>query len=660
MTPSLYDFTMLSHLFFLLCLPLWVSSVFLKIDPFQPNENRLLFQGDAISSYEAVLFSDPQYFCSVGWAIYKDAVPIWDSQTGKITDFTTHFSFTIDTQQVSNFGHGIAFFLAPPGFQIPPNSAGGYLGLFNKTYADSSTNQIVHVEFDTFSNEWDPNFEHVGININSLASSNFTRWNVSFHSGDIIDVWISYNSTSKNLSASWKYKYTSNSSEDTALNYQIDLMKVLPQRATIGFSASTGTFLEQHSLFSWEFNSSLDILSNPTSENNNNKGGKFNIVVVVVTPLGVLMMIIAAVSFTLVFRRLKQNKRKAEEENVEEVKLTSINEDFERGAGPRRFSRKLLAMATNNFSNKRKLGEGGFGAVYRGYLPDIDSTVAVKKVSRGSKQGRKEYITEVKIISRLRHRNLVQLIGWCHDKGEFLLVYEYMPNGSLDFHLFGRRSSHLAWGTRYNIALGLASALLYLHEEWEQCVIHRDIKSSNIMLDSSFNVKLGDFGLARLIDHDLGAQTTGLVGTLGYLAPEYISTGKASKESDIYSFGVVVLEIVTGRMSRTVIEEESHKGLVEWVWDLYGSGRLLVAVDEKLQSDYDKQQVERLMLIGLWSAHPDPNLRPSIKQAIQVLNFETRIPNLPTEMPIPFYCAPNFTFMTSKETSITVSLDVGR
>ncbi|KAE8675656.1 hypothetical protein F3Y22_tig00111650pilonHSYRG00257 [Hibiscus syriacus] len=147
--------------------------------------------------------------------------------------------------------------------------------------------------------------------------------------------------------------------------------------------------------------------------------------------------------------------------------------------------------------------------------------------------GKKEYVTEVKVIIQLRHRNLVQPIGWCHDRNEFILVYEFMPNGSLDSHLF-RDKDPLTWSVRYRISLGLASAILYLHEDWEQRVAHRDIKSSNVMLASSFNVKLGDFGLAKLMDHKLGPKTTGLAGTLGYLAPEYISTDRASKESDVY------------------------------------------------------------------------------------------------------------------------------
>ncbi|KAG6605138.1 L-type lectin-domain containing receptor kinase IX.1, partial [Cucurbita argyrosperma subsp. sororia] len=556
MATSSYVFSMSSRLLFVVVLLLYflassIDSVSFKIDRFKTNESNTLYQGDAMPSVGAVEFNNVKYLCRVGWVIYEDVVPIWDSKTGKATDFSTHFSFIIDTTIVKNYGNGLAFFLAPPGFQIPPNSAGGFLGLYNTTNSDSTLNQIVHVEFDSFSNEeWDPPFEHVGINVNSIHSSNSTRWNASLHSGDMADVWISYNSTTKNLSVSWKYQNSSSTSfENTNLSYHIDLTKVLPQWATVGFSAATGLNVERHTLFSWEFNSSLDLEKG--SEDN---GNKVDIIVGVTVSIGV-SIIMGIVAFVVIWR-LKQKKRKLEEENGNEVNLTSINDDLERGAGPRRFSRKLLAMATNNFSNERKLGEGGFGAVYRGYIPDLGLTIAVKKISRGSRQGRKEYITEVKIISRLRHRNLVQLIGWCHDKGEFLLVYEFMHNGSLDSHLFGRKSP-LVWGVR------------------------------------------------------------------------------------------------------NAMETGSHKGLVEWVWDLYGSGKVLMGVDEKLQSDYDRKQMECLMIVGLWSAYPDPNLRPSIRQVIQALNFETTMPSLPDKMPVAVYYAPS-TSMSSNEPPITSSLDMGR
>ncbi|KAJ0096942.1 hypothetical protein Patl1_28380 [Pistacia atlantica] len=185
-----------------------------------------------------------------------------NSHTGKLSDFTTQFSFSIDTLGRTPYGHGLAFFLAPVGFQIPPNSVCGYLGLFNATTAYSSANQIVMVEFDSFPNpEWDPPDvqDHVGINNNSIASAVYTRWNASFHSGDTADARISYNATTKNLSVSWTYRRTANSNENTSLFYIIDLMQVLPEWVTIGFSAASGENGQRFILQSWEFNSNLDI-----------------------------------------------------------------------------------------------------------------------------------------------------------------------------------------------------------------------------------------------------------------------------------------------------------------------------------------------------------------------------------------------------------------
>ncbi|KAJ8765635.1 hypothetical protein K2173_014757 [Erythroxylum novogranatense] len=523
---------------FLLLLP-FSCPVSFQITRFDPNDNTLILEGGATNFVGTIVFNSDLYMCQVGRVTYANKVPIWDRQSGKLTDFSTHFAFYIDVQGRQTYAAGFAFFLAPVGFHIPPNSAGGFLGLFNITTSDSSHNQILHVEFDTFPNpEWDPPVQHVGINNNSVVSATYTPWNVSLHSGDTADVWITYNGTTKSLYVSWKYQTTSVSQENTSLSYIIDLREVLPEWVTIG------------------------------------------------------------------------------KETAETVNLTSINDDLERKALPRRFSLNDLVSATRNFSDERKLGEGGFGAVYKGYLADLDITVAVKKISRS-----------------------IELIGWCHEGREFVLVYEFMPNGSLDSHLFGKKSP-LTWEVRYRIALGLASALLYLHEEWEQCVVHRDVKSSNVMLDSSFNVKLGDFGLARLMDHELGPQTTGLAGTLGYLAPEYISTGRASKESDVYSFGVVTLEIVTGRKAVDPLKHNAEMSLLQWLWDLYGSKNLSLAFDKKLRADFNAKHVEHLMIIGLWCAHPNHSLRPSIRQAIQVLNFEAALPNLPKNMPFPFYHVP--------------------
>ncbi|TVU06476.1 hypothetical protein EJB05_49693, partial [Eragrostis curvula] len=224
------------------------------------------------------------------------------------------------------------------------------------------------------------------------------------------------------------------------------------------------------------------------------------------------------------------------------------------GASPNRFSYDMLATATSNFSDSKKLGEGGFGSVYKGFLIKMNLDVAIKRMSKHSRQGWKEYISEITIISHLRHRNLVQLIRFCHTQDELLLVYKLMPKGSLDKHLHNQENI-LPWKHRYDIVLGIGSALWYLHQDCEQGVLHRDIKPSNVMLDESYTAKLGDFGLARLVDHTKETHTTEPAGTTGYMDPECTATGRFSMESDIYSFGVLLLEVACGRRPAIM-----HKG----------------------------------------------------------------------------------------------------
>ncbi|KAK9077853.1 hypothetical protein SSX86_006191 [Deinandra increscens subsp. villosa] len=599
------------------------ESLHFKITNFNSDAANILYSGDAaVSSNGTIHFNEVNYYTRVGHVKYANPVQIWDRKSGSLSDFTTHFTFIVDTLARSTYGDGIAFFLAPVDFQIPPNSAAGFLGLFNKTVTDSPRNQMIFVEFDSFPDkEWDPPFGHAGINKNSLRSANYTAWNASLHSGDPTDAWVTYNSTTYILNLIWGY-----GDVNTSLSYRVDLREVVPEWVSIGFSAATGTYVEKHMLQSWEFNSSLN-----TEQKHEDNSSKWKLTVGLLVPLAVII-----IGGVITCARFWSRRSKTAQVSLETVSLTSINDELQSGAA-KRFSYSELVSATSNFSDDQKLGEGGFGSVYKGYLPCEGMEVAVKKISHDSKQGKKEYMTEVKINSRLRHRNLVQLVGWCHDETQFLIVYEYMPNGSLDSHLFGKRSP-LEWSVRYKIAIGLASALLYLHEEWEQCVVHRDIKPSNIMLDSGFNVKLGDFGLARLVEHELGPRTTVLAGTLGYMAPEYISTGKTSKESDVYSFGVVALEIACGRKAMDSYWN-SNVSLVEWVWELHGKGEVLSGVDRLLGAEFDAQQVECLMMVGLWCAHPDRSRRPSIRQAIQVLKFESALPHLPMKMPVAMYCS---------------------
>ncbi|MQM20116.1 hypothetical protein Taro_053131, partial [Colocasia esculenta] len=301
---------------------------------------------------------------------------------------------------------------------------------------------------------------------------------------------------------------------------------------------------------------------------------------------------------------------------------------------PQEIPYHVLVSATNNFSEEMILGKGGFGPVYRGFLTDLAVDVAIKKLSERSQQGLSEYMAEVKIITQLRHRNLVKLFGWCQERGELLLVYEFVPNGSLDNHLF-KGSKLLDWSVRYKIVVGLANALTYLHDECDPCVLHRDIKSSNVLLDSKFDAKLGDFGLAKLFSIDESClRVTHPAGTRGYWAPEYVFLSKASRRSDVYSFGVVALEIACGRKAILVMEDDGEgyaRLLVEWVWELYGKGSILDAADKRLNGDFDQLQMERLLLVGLWCAQPDPRKRPWLRQAMNALLFPetTPLPELP-------------------------------
>ncbi|KAM4108856.1 hypothetical protein ACB094_03G076900 [Castanea mollissima] len=636
-------------------------SISFNFPSFNTANNNLTFQGeDALTKPDGRLYLTKDTLNgsiggSVGRALYHERVHLWDNSTGKpkVTDFTTNFSFII--QAVSQYaGDGLAFFISPFNSGIPNNSAGGYLGLFsNETAINGTQNQIVAVEIDTFKNPWDPSdsspYAHVGIDINSIVSNKSETLPPSMNitNGSTTIVRVSYDSTSQILSVFLTYA----TEPPISLSSIVDLT-ILPEWVSVGFSATTGMSIELHTILSWSFNSTLEagnVSTQPT-----NTGGGFNqtketgdqtnntgngstkknlaLIICLAVSSGVVSCGIGLLWFICWRKRAGGNTEDSDDDG-------NMDDEFEIGTGPRRFTYRELLNATNNFAERGKLGEGGFGGVYKGLLSESNVEVAVKRVSKGSKQGKKEYKSEVKIISRLRHRNLVQLIGWCHEQRELLLVYEYMRNGSLDSHLFGAKIM-LKWPVRYKIVQGLTSAILYLHEEWEQCVVHRDIKSSNIMLDSNFNAKLGDFGLARLVDHELGLQTTVLAGTMGYLAPECFTTGTASKESDVYSFGVVCLEIACGRKPVDPRAEPSKVRLVEWVWDLYGNGQLLEAVDKRLGMEFDEGQIKSLMVVGLWCCHPDPTSRPSIRQVMHILKFEASLPNLPSKLPVPMYVGP--------------------
>ncbi|XP_057428734.1 receptor-like serine/threonine-protein kinase SD1-8 isoform X2 [Lotus japonicus] len=288
------------------------------------------------------------------------------------------------------------------------------------------------------------------------------------------------------------------------------------------------------------------------------------------------------------------------------------------------FDFNTITMATNNFSEANKLGEGGFGIVYMGRLVE-GQEIAVKRLSKNSGQGTEEFKNEVKLIIKLQHRNLVRLFGCCIEMNEKLLVYEYMENKSLDSFLFDKTRNHLLdWKMRFNIICGIARGLLYLHHDSRLRIIHRDLKVSNILLDSEMNPKISDFGLARIFaTNQTEANTLRVVGTYGYMSPEYALDGNFSVKSDVFSFGVLVLEIITGKKNRGFYYSNKDMNLLGNAWRHWREGNALELIDESISGSYSACEVLRCIHIGLLCVQELADDRPTMSSVILMLNNET-------------------------------------
>ncbi|XP_074378669.1 G-type lectin S-receptor-like serine/threonine-protein kinase At4g27290 [Apium graveolens] len=292
------------------------------------------------------------------------------------------------------------------------------------------------------------------------------------------------------------------------------------------------------------------------------------------------------------------------------------------------FDFKTIANATDNFSNDFKLGEGGFGPVYKGILED-GQEIAVKRRSTCSSQGTEEFKNEVSCIAKLQHRNLVRLLGWSTEEGERILFYEYLHNKSLDYFIFGdiEQRASLDWPKRYNIINGIAKGLLYLHEDSRLRVIHRDLKASNILLDYNMNAKISDFGTARRFgDGQAEANTARVVGTYGYMSPEYAIEGEFSMKSDVYSFGVLVIEIVTGKRNRFYNHPSHNLNLIGHAWTGYNEDKLLELIDVSIQESSDQYEMHRAILIGLLCVQQYPEDRPDMSSVLMMLSSKVALP----------------------------------
>ncbi|KAL9236655.1 hypothetical protein vseg_011296 [Gypsophila vaccaria] len=297
-----------------------------------------------------------------------------------------------------------------------------------------------------------------------------------------------------------------------------------------------------------------------------------------------------------------------------------------------------IKAATGNFCLENKLGQGGFGVVYMGTIAD-GKAIAVKRLSNASGQGIREFKAEACLAAKLKHKNLVKLFGFCVHREEMLLVYEYLPNSSLDHHLFDpKEGATLKWETRYKIIVGIVRGLLYLHEDSRPKIVHRDLKPSNILLDEDMNPKIADFGMAKLFGCDqTQGNTSRVAGTFGYMAPEYARTGMFSAKSDIYSLGVIILEIISGLRNSTYIPNADEESLLNYARQLTNVGDYSKFIDSKLERCFSENEAKKCMKVGLLCIEEDPSKRPDIAKVLVMLNNQPISLPLPTRPPASIY-----------------------
>ncbi|XP_014504308.2 probable receptor-like protein kinase At1g11050 [Vigna radiata var. radiata] len=370
-------------------------------------------------------------------------------------------------------------------------------------------------------------------------------------------------------------------------------------------------------------------LSSEVAKGSSKKRGK--VLEVVFTLLGAVVGVIIVFVLMVVMYRKWEKRRK---ENVYHREIENgIRNSVLTNTGAKWFHISELERATNRFSRRNKVGQGGDGVVYKGKLAD-GTLIAVKENLNLQSKGDEEFCYEVDIISKIKHRNLLALRGCCISSDNFkgkrrFLVYDFMPNGNLSYQL---SLGGLTWPQRKNIILDVAKGLAYLHYEIKPPVYHRDIKATNILLDSKMNAKLADFGLAMQGSEDQSPLTTRVAGTYGYVAPEYALYGKLTEKSDVYSFGIVILEIMSGRKVLDTLNS-SADAITDWVWTLAESGKMMEIFDESIREGPGKI-MERFVHVGMLCAHAMAALRPTIAEALKMLEGDTDVPKLP-DRPVP-------------------------
>ncbi|ESQ29847.1 hypothetical protein EUTSA_v10012006mg, partial [Eutrema salsugineum] len=349
----------------------------------------------------------------------------------------------------------------------------------------------------------------------------------------------------------------------------------------------------------------------PTVDNKLPSKSKKTVVIIVGAIVGAGMISILVIAIILIIRR--KRKRAADEEVLHSLDIR-----------PYTFSYSELRAATQDFDNSNRLGEGGFGPVFKGKLND-GREIAVKQLSVASRQGKGQFVAEIATISAVQHRNLVKLYGCCIEGNQRMLVYEYLSNKSLDQALFEENSLQLGWSDRFEICLGVAKGLAYMHEESSPRIVHRDVKASNILLDSDLVPKLSDFGLAKLYDDKKTHISTRVAGTIGYLSPEYVMLGHLTEKTDVFAFGIVALEIVSGRPNSSPELDDEKQYLLEWAWSLHQENRDVEIVDPELAEGYEEEEVKRVIGVAFLCTQTDHAIRPAMSRVVGMLTGHVEV-----------------------------------
>ncbi|XP_074270050.1 cysteine-rich receptor-like protein kinase 10 [Silene latifolia] len=366
--------------------------------------------------------------------------------------------------------------------------------------------------------------------------------------------------------------------------------------------------------------------SSTPSRNSSKSKTSAKAVIAIAVSLALLSAVLVVITVCFVLRRRKMKKNNDEAHQTVEEDLTTRESLL--------YDMATLQTATNDFSKENKLGEGGYGSVYKGTLSNGEE-VAVKRLSRSSRKGAQEFKNEILLVAKLHHKNLARLLGFALNEQEKLLVYEYVPNKSLEHFVFDpAKQAQLDWRLRYNIILGIAKGMLYLHQDSGLKIIHRDLKASNILLDADMNPKIADFGLARMFDYDKSqSQTSRLVGTYGYMSPEYVMHGIYSTKSDVYSYGVLVLEIISGKINSAFPEASYGDNLVTYAWKLWHEGNSLAFVDASIRDSCSSDEVMKCVHLSLLCVQEAVEARPTMATVVLSLesnnNVSLQVPRQP-------------------------------